>query len=133
MALWEPNKYWFAPDGRGGVAYQQHGNVALTLAGPFGPAAFHEETAAGFIRYCAEHALIPCFYSCTDELWPMLQGRGFRRVAVAQETRLAVRSTRVQGQGMAKRPHRPEPGREDRRAARCGAATRTFRPRCAPS
>lgn len=97
MALWEPNKYWFAPEGRGGVAYQQHGNVALTLAGPFGPAAFHEETAAGFIRYCAEHALIPCFYSCTDELWPMLQGRGFRRVAVAQETRLAVRSLEFKG------------------------------------
>jgi lysylphosphatidylglycerol synthetase-like protein (DUF2156 family) len=97
MALWEPNKYWFAPDGRGGVAYQQHGNVALTLAGPFGPAAFREETAAGFIRYCAEHALIPSFYSCTDELWPMLAARGFRRVAVAQETRLAVRSLEFKG------------------------------------
>ena len=34
MALWEPNSYWFAPEGRGGVAYQQHGNVALTVAGP---------------------------------------------------------------------------------------------------
>lgn len=97
MALWEPNKYWFAPEGRGGVAYQEHGNVALTLAGPFGPAAFHEETAAGFIRYCGEHALIPCFYSCTDELWPLLEGRGFRRVAVAQETRLAVRSLEFKG------------------------------------
>ena len=47
MALWEPNKYWFTPDGRGGVAYQQHGNVALTLAGPFGPAASTRTTAAG--------------------------------------------------------------------------------------
>ncbi|MET3949796.1 DUF2156 domain-containing protein [Arthrobacter sp. UYEF36] len=97
MALWEPNKYWFAPEGRGGVAYQQHGNVALTLAGPFGPAEFHGETAAGFIQYCAEQALIPCFYSCTDELWPLLEDRGFRRVAVAQETRLAVRSLEFKG------------------------------------
>ncbi|AXJ11362.1 bifunctional lysylphosphatidylglycerol flippase/synthetase MprF [Arthrobacter sp. PM3] len=97
MALWEPNKYWFTPDRRGGVAYQQHGNVALTLAGPFGPAALHEETAAAFMRYCAEHALIPCFYSCTDELWPMLRARGFRRVAVAQETRLAVRELEFKG------------------------------------
>ena len=68
MALWEPNKYWFAPEGRGGVAYQQHGNVALTLAGPFGPAAFHEETAAGFIRYCANtpssRASTPAQTSC---------------------------------------------------------------------
>ncbi|MCU1511577.1 MAG: rhomboid family intrarane serine protease, partial [Arthrobacter sp.] len=97
MALWEPNKYWFAPDRRSGVAYQQHGNVALTLAGPFGPAALHEDTAAGFMRYCAEHALIPCFYSCTDELWPTLQSRGFRRVAVAQETRLSVRGLEFKG------------------------------------
>jgi phosphatidylglycerol lysyltransferase len=97
MALWEPNKYWFTPDRRSGVAYQQHGNVALTLAGPFGPAALHEDAAAGFLRYCAEHALIPCFYSCTDELWPSLQMRGFRRVAVAEETRLAIRELEFKG------------------------------------
>jgi phosphatidylglycerol lysyltransferase len=97
MALWEPNKYWFTPDGSGGVAYQQHGNVALTLAGPFGPSDRHEETAAAFITDCARHALIPCFYSCTDELWPMLRARGFQRVAVAQETRLAVRGIEFKG------------------------------------
>ncbi|WP_354187343.1 DUF2156 domain-containing protein [Arthrobacter sp. UYCu712] len=97
MALWEPNKFWFTPDRRSGVAYQQHGNVALTLAGPFGPAELHEETAAGFVRYCAQHALIPCFYSCTDQLWPSLQSRGFRRVGVAQETRLAVRQLEFKG------------------------------------
>lgn len=97
MALWEPNKFWFTPDRRGGVAYQLHGNVALTLAGPFGPAELHEDTAAAFVRYCAEHALIPCFYSCTDELWPLLQSRGFRRVGVAQETRLAVRELEFKG------------------------------------
>ncbi|SFU14068.1 bifunctional lysylphosphatidylglycerol flippase/synthetase MprF [Arthrobacter sp. ov118] len=97
MALWEPNKYWFTADRRAGVAYQQHGNVALTLAGPFGPAALREEAAAGFMRYCAEHALIPCFYSCTAELWPMFRARGFRRVAVAQETRLAVRQLEFKG------------------------------------
>jgi lysylphosphatidylglycerol synthetase-like protein (DUF2156 family) len=49
------------------------------------------------MRYCAEHALIPCFYSCTDELWPMLRARGFRRVAVAEETRLAVRELEFKG------------------------------------
>ncbi len=97
MALWEPNSYWFAPEGRGGVAYQQHGNVALTVAGPFGPALHREETAAQFLAYCTEQALIPCLYSCTDELWPMLRSRGFRRVAVALETRLAVRELTFKG------------------------------------
>ena len=120
MALWEPNKYWFAPEGRGGVAYQQHGNVALTLAGPFGPAAFREETAAGFIRYCAEHALIPVLL--------LLHGRA---VADAEGPRLPAGGggpgnqaggalARVQGQGLAERPYRPEPGGEDRRARGVG-------------
>lgn len=97
MALWEPNKYWFTPDRSGGIAYQQHGNVALTLAGPFGPADRHAETAAGFLRYCADQALIPGLYSCTDELWPLVRNNGFRRVAVAQETRLAVRELEFKG------------------------------------
>ncbi|UXM90247.1 DUF2156 domain-containing protein [Paenarthrobacter sp. JL.01a] len=97
MALWEPNKYWFAPGHEGGVAYQQHGHVALTMAGPIGPKENHVATAAGFLGHCSEHALIPCLYSCTDELWPMLQGRGFHRVAVAQETRLRIRGLEFRG------------------------------------
>lgn len=97
MALWEPNKYWFTPARDAGVAYQQHGSVALTLGGPFGDPARRDEAAAGFLSYCAEHALVPCFYSCTDGLWPLLRSRGFRRVAVAQETRLAVRELEFKG------------------------------------
>lgn len=97
MALWEPNKYWFTPAQDAGVAYQQHGSVALTLGGPFGDAAMRDVAAAGFLQYCAEHALVPCFYSSTDALWPMLQARAFSRVAVAQETRLAVRELEFKG------------------------------------
>ncbi|MEV7604760.1 DUF2156 domain-containing protein [Paenarthrobacter sp. NPDC089322] len=97
MALWEPNKFWFNRQGTGGVAFQQHGHVALTLAGPFGAREHHVETAKDFLEYCSQHALIPCLYSCTDELWPMLQSRGFRRVAVAQETRLNVRGLEFRG------------------------------------
>lgn len=97
MALWEPNKYWFTPACDAAVAYQQHGNVALTLAGPFGRRDRHTTAAEQFLVYCAEHALVPCLYSCTDELWPMLRNRGFRRVAVAQETRLGIRDLEFKG------------------------------------
>ncbi|MFK0001267.1 bifunctional lysylphosphatidylglycerol flippase/synthetase MprF [Paenarthrobacter sp. NPDC090522] len=97
MALWEPNKYWFTSQGTGGVAYQQHGHVALTLAGPIGAAEGHRATALGFLQHCSRNALIPCLYSCTDELWPELQARGFRRVAVAQETRLRIRGLEFRG------------------------------------
>ena len=97
MALWEPNKYWFAPDGRGGVAYQQHGNVALTLAGPSARRRSARRPRRASSATAPSTPSFPCFYSCTDELWPMLQGRGFRRVAVAQETRLAVRELEFKG------------------------------------
>jgi phosphatidylglycerol lysyltransferase len=97
MALWEPNRYWFSPDGRGAVAYQQHGSVALTLAGPFGAREGHPAVAEGFLAHCSGHALIPAFYSCEDRLWPLLRDRGFRRVAVAQETRLHVRELEFKG------------------------------------
>ncbi|TAP45704.1 DUF2156 domain-containing protein [Arthrobacter sp. S39] len=97
MALWEPNMYWFSPDHRGAVAYQQHGSVALTLAGPFGASASRAGVAEGFLAHCSRHALIPAFYSCDSSLWPLLQDRGFHRVAVAQETRLAVRELEFRG------------------------------------
>lgn len=97
MALWEPNVYWFSPDLRGAVAYQQHGSVALTLAGPFGASVSRAGVAEGFLAHCSRHALIPAFYSCDSSLWPLLQDRGFHRVAVAQETRLAVRELEFRG------------------------------------
>lgn len=97
MALWEPNRYWFSPDGRGAVAYQLHGSVALTLAGPFGAAGSRQMTAEGFLSYCSTRALIPAFYSCDVTLWPLLQDRGFQRVPVAQETRLSVRQLEFTG------------------------------------
>jgi phosphatidylglycerol lysyltransferase len=97
MALWEPNRYWFSTDGRGAVAYQQHGTVALTLAGPFGAAESRGPTAKGFIDYCGSRALAPAFYSCDGTLWPMLRDRGFQRVPVAQETRLSVRELDFKG------------------------------------
>ena len=97
MALWEPNMYWFSPDHKGAIAYQRHGSVALTLAGPFGSPESRSGVAEGFLAYCSRHALVPAFYSCGSSLWPLLQDRGFQRVAVAQETRLAVRELEFRG------------------------------------
>ncbi|MEE2568401.1 DUF2156 domain-containing protein [Pseudarthrobacter sp. J64] len=96
MALWEPNTYWFSSDGQGGIAYQQHGNVALTLGGPFGSAGA-EPVVREFLAHCTAQALIPALYSCDGTLWPYLRDRGFQRVAVAQETRLAVREIEFKG------------------------------------
>ncbi|NUP59835.1 MAG: DUF2156 domain-containing protein [Pseudarthrobacter sp.] len=97
MALWEPNTYWFSPDGKGAVAFQQHGTVALTLGGAFGDRQAEQAVTEGFLDYCRNHALIPALYSCDDTLWPVLRERGYSRVAVAQETRLALNELEFKG------------------------------------
>ena len=97
MTLWPPNHFWFDSHATAGLAFQQHGTVALSVAGPIGAPGRGPAAVAEFIAYCAEHALTPCFYSVTDELWPTLRARGFRRVEVAQETRLSVRELEFVG------------------------------------
>lgn len=97
MALWEPNTYWFSPDGQGAMAYQQHGSVALTLGCAIGPAESRQAVTEGFLAHCRREALIPALYSCDDALWPVLRERGFSRVSVAQETRLAIRELEFKG------------------------------------
>ncbi|GGH94180.1 membrane protein [Arthrobacter liuii] len=97
MALWEPNTYWFSPDGAGAMAFQQHGTVALTLGGAFGDRGAEQRVTEGFLDYCRSQALIPALYSCDDTMWPVLRERGFSRVAVAQETRLALDELEFKG------------------------------------
>ncbi len=97
MALWRNNEYWFTPDGKAGIAYQEHGTVALTVAGPFGEPAVQRRAVEGFLDYCAERALTPCFYSVTGDLWPQLRVEGFSRAPVAQETRLRIGGIEFKG------------------------------------
>jgi lysylphosphatidylglycerol synthetase-like protein (DUF2156 family) len=97
MALWEPNTYWFSPDGAGAMAFQQHGTVALTLGGAIGDRQAEQRVTEGFLDYCRTQALIPALYSCDDALWPALRERGFSRVAVAQETRLRLNELEFKG------------------------------------
>ncbi|WP_136609720.1 DUF2156 domain-containing protein [Sinomonas albida] len=97
MTLWPPNRFWFDEHATAGVAFQQHGSVALSVAGPIGPPEKGQSAVEGFVAYCSRHALVPCFYSVTDEQWPVLRERGFRRVEVAQETRLRIRELEFKG------------------------------------
>ena len=97
MTLWPPNRFWFDPHATVGVAFQQHGSVALSVAGPIGAPGRWQLAVEGFISYCSRHALVPCFYSATEEHWPVLRERGFRRVEVAQETRLRIRELEFKG------------------------------------
>ncbi|MDQ4502064.1 DUF2156 domain-containing protein [Sinomonas sp. ASV322] len=97
MTLWPPNRFWFDEHAAAGIAFQQHGSVALSVAGPIGSPGRGPAALEGFIGYCSRHALVPCFYSLTEDHWPLLRERGFRRVEVAQETRLRIRELEFKG------------------------------------
>ncbi|GAB3283988.1 DUF2156 domain-containing protein [Sinomonas notoginsengisoli] len=97
MTLWPPNQFWFDSHATAGLAFQLHGRVALSVAGPIGAPGRGPAAVGEFIAHCAEHALVPCFYSLSGDLWPTFRSRGFHRVEVAQETRLSVRELEFVG------------------------------------
>lgn len=97
MALWPNNRYWFNDAETVGIAYQLHYNVALTVGEPFGRAEDVEGAITEFTAFCAQESLAPCWYSVTDEHWPLLQRLGFSRVRVAEETLLPLGSIEFKG------------------------------------
>ncbi|WP_369044801.1 bifunctional lysylphosphatidylglycerol flippase/synthetase MprF [Sinomonas sp. P10A9] len=97
MTLWPPNQFWFDDHATAGLAFQLHGRVALSVAGPIGAPGRGPAAVVEFIGHCARNALVPCFYSLSADLWPVLRSRGFHRVEVAQETRLRVRELEFVG------------------------------------
>ena len=97
MALWDNNQYWFTPDRKAGVAYQVHNGVALTVAGPYGAAAQHDQAASGFVAHCSALGLVPCFYSADSSLDVPLLAQGFRKLEVAEETLLNVQAMTFKG------------------------------------
>lgn len=97
MTLWPPNRFWFDRHATVGLAFQVHGRIALSVAGPIGAAGRGPAAVSEFIAHCARNALVPCFYSLSGDLWPELRSRGFHRVEVAQETRLRVRDLEFVG------------------------------------
>lgn len=97
MALWPNNRYWFNDTETVGIAYQIHYNVALTVGGPFGKPADFDRAVESFTAFCAEQSLSPCWYSVTDEHWPLLRDLGFNRVRVAEETLLPLGNIEFKG------------------------------------
>ncbi|WP_082634156.1 bifunctional lysylphosphatidylglycerol flippase/synthetase MprF [Arthrobacter alpinus] len=97
MTLWANNQYWFNAAGTVGVAYQPHNGVAVTVGGPIGEPGDYDGAVDEFLDFCTDESLTACFYSVTDTPATMLERRGFRRIQVAAETLLDVRSMGFKG------------------------------------
>ncbi len=94
MTTWPGNEYWFTqqhpPRGLSAVAFRVVGRVALTTAGPVGPADQSFPAALEFADHCALQGLTPCFYSVDAGLESALRAAGWSSVQVAEETVLPL-------------------------------------------
>ncbi|WP_207344117.1 DUF2156 domain-containing protein [Arthrobacter sp. E3] len=97
MAGWANNQYWFNAAGTAGVAYQIHNGVAVTVGGPVGLPEEQEAAVNGFVDFCTDESLTPCFYSVGEQTARCLEPHGWRRIAVAAETLLDVQTMDFKG------------------------------------
>ncbi|OMH24078.1 hypothetical protein BKD30_09170 [Tersicoccus phoenicis] len=97
MTLWPGASYWFTPDGTAAIAYQRHHGVALTIGGPIGARERWPDAALGFIRWCADEALVPCLYSVPRDLVEVVRPLGFGAIGVADETVLPIEGLTFSG------------------------------------
>lgn len=98
MTLWNGNRYWFAPDDAGYVAYRVHGGVALTVGEPVvGGNGDVSAVADGFEAHAMANAWRPTWYSVGAEFADSRAAHGFRRIHVAEEAVLDTANVAFKG------------------------------------
>lgn len=90
LATWRGNCYWFDPGGRAALAYRVIGRIALTTGEPFGEPEARGPAIAGFARFCAEQAWVPCLYGVGAATKARAEELGWNAVQVAEETVLPL-------------------------------------------
>ncbi|ROS76172.1 lysylphosphatidylglycerol synthetase-like protein (DUF2156 family) [Curtobacterium sp. PhB130] len=85
MTTWRGNAYWFAEDGRAGVAYRRNGTVAVTLGGPFGYDDARVPALAAFARHCDDNGWTPVFYGVDEAVASPLRALGWGTLPVAED------------------------------------------------
>ena len=98
MTLWPANSYHFTADGRAYLAYRVAGTVAVTVAGPVGPADAHRAAVLQFARFCGDRGWTPCLYSVTGDIRDIAAtDLQFHCLQVAQETVLPLTTLSLTG------------------------------------
>lgn len=85
MTTWQGNTYWFADDGRAGIAYRRNGGVAVTLGGPFGYEDARTPALAAFARHCDDNGWTPVFYGVDEAVAVPLRAVGWSTLPVAED------------------------------------------------
>ncbi|WP_144763350.1 bifunctional lysylphosphatidylglycerol flippase/synthetase MprF [Curtobacterium sp. 9128] len=97
MTTWQGNAYWFAEDGRAGVAYRRNGTVAVTVGGPFGYPDARPDALVAFARHCDDNGWTPVFYGVDAEVAGTLTAVGWRTLPVAQDADFDPRTWTTSG------------------------------------
>jgi lysylphosphatidylglycerol synthetase-like protein (DUF2156 family) len=85
MTTWHGNAYWFAEDGRAGIAYRRNGAVAVTVGGPFGYEDARTPALTAFARRCDDNGWTPVFYGVDDAVAAPLSALGWSTLPVAED------------------------------------------------
>ncbi|KTR08715.1 bifunctional lysylphosphatidylglycerol flippase/synthetase MprF [Curtobacterium luteum] len=85
MTTWLGNQYWFAADGRAGVAFRRNGAVAVTVGGPFGWPDARERAMTDFARYCDDNGWTAAFYGVEADVAEHLTRQGWGTLPVAED------------------------------------------------
>ena len=86
MTTWPENRWFFAEDCLGYVAYRVHAGVALGLCDPVASSAGDRaRLLVSFADRAAAAGLVPCFFSVTQEAAATAAASGWRTLRVAEE------------------------------------------------
>jgi len=85
MTTWQGNAYWFAADGRAGIAYRRNGGVAVTLGGPFGHRDARGDALTAFARFCDDNGWTPVLYGVDETVAAPLRALGWGTLPVAED------------------------------------------------
>ncbi len=97
MTTWLGNQYWFAADGRSGVAFRRNGAVAVTVGGPFGWPDARERALTDFARYCDDNGWTAAFYGIEADVADHLTEQGWGTLPVAEDADFDPRTWTTSG------------------------------------
>ncbi|WP_134194965.1 DUF2156 domain-containing protein [Curtobacterium sp. PhB25] len=97
MTTWRGNAYWFAADGRAGVAFRRNGGVAVTVGGPFGYPDARAAAMTDFARYCDDNGWTTVFYGIDAGTAELLTTQGWSTLPVAEDADLDPRTWTTTG------------------------------------
>ena len=87
MTLWAGNRYWFAPDDAGVVAYRVHNGIAVTVGEPIVAAgATSTDLADAFEVYATSQGWQTAWYSVREDFANSRASSGYKSVHVAEES-----------------------------------------------